>query len=536
MKKRALVANITPEQRRFSHQNDCLRELKKKKFLFIIAIFSLFPVCLSLYGSLTLAQTSPEFPYPDTRYNENYRPQFHFSPQGGWMNDVNGLWYDNGVYHITFQHYPHGLNWGAMHWGHATSPDMLRWTQQPIALEPRLDEKGNLLSGSGINTQGMAFSGSVVVDLNNSSGLKTGANAVVVAIYTDTAEGTSLAYSNDRGATWQRYAGNPVIPSSTATSPAGPRDPHVFWHEPTQKWVLALYKDHGTAFYTSSDLKTWQYTSWLAFGFECPDMFELPVDGNQSNKKWVVADADGKYVIGQFDGEKFVSDPGMNLNEPFRMDEGPDFYAAQTFFRPTFPDNRVVQFAWHSRWDRPATQTTPWSREATFPAELQLKTFPDGIRLTRYPISEISTLHTALITVSNQTVTAGSNLLDRISSETCDIQAEFDLIGTTATQFGFTLAGRTLTYDIPARTLEGKPLAPSNDRIKLRILRDWGLLEVFGNDGRLSYSDQVAFPPKDGSLAVWANGSVKLVSLTANEVERTWPALPANVTTNLAVP
>jgi fructan beta-fructosidase len=316
-------------------------------------------ICL-MHSTIATAQT-PEFPYPNTNYDEPYRAQFHFSPQGGWMNDVNGIWFYKGEYHMTFQHYPHGLAWAQMHWGHATSTDMMHWVQKPIALEPD------------VNVPGDCYSGSVVVDSANISGFKTGSEAVFVAIYTATKRGTCLAYSNDKGATWQAYSGNPVAIGTTNEST---RDPHVFWHAPTSKWVCAEW-ENATVFYTSPDLKNWTKASTYNFGFECPDIFELAVDGG-ATKKWVILDAGANYHIGSFNGTTFTPDAGG----PWKMDVGPDFYASQTFFRKNSPDNRVIQMAWM----RGNLGTSPWTHEASFPCEIKLSTFTEGVRVTRNPM------------------------------------------------------------------------------------------------------------------------------------------------------
>lgn len=445
-----------------------------------------------------MAQT---FTYPSTNYDEPYRDQFHFSAQSGWMNDVNGLWYQNGVYHMTYQHVPYGLTGGQhLFWGYATSPDMLHWTQQPFALIP------------GGNVPGDCWSGSTVVDLDNTSGLKTGANPVLVSFYTATTEGTCLAYSNDLGATWQAYGGNPVAIGGPTPDT---RDPHVFWYAPTETWVC-LHYENGTAFYTSKDLKSWTKTSHIDFGFECPDMYELPIDGNVHNQKWIVQDASGAYLVGDFDGKTFTPDPGG----PYHMDVGPDFYASQTFFRQTFPDSRVIQLAWTRNFQK---ATEPWSQSATFPVELRLKTFPEGLRVTRTPIDEIKKLYAGTHHYNRQTLTAGQNLLAGKHSECCDIEAVFDLTNTTASKITFHLGDLSFIYDTVNKTLLGKPLAANGNIVKVRILRDWCQLEVFGNDGELSYTQGFGFTPGDGSLSIVPDDRVDLVSADFRAIRRTWP-------------
>ena len=202
------------------------------------------------------------------------------------------------------------------------------------------------------------------------------------------------------------------------TGAADPRDPHVFWHEETNQWVMALYHK-GTVFLTSPDLKNWTEVNRLDFGYECPDIFELPVDGDKSNERWVLADAGGGYLIGDFNGTHFTRDE--NNNEVYKMDVGPEWYAAQTFYKPTFPTDRTVQLAWHSSWRVKESPKNIWSYGATFPVNLELKTFPEGIRLTRTPIEEISSLYTSTTTWTGQTISPGINLLTEIESKTADI-------------------------------------------------------------------------------------------------------------------
>ena len=447
------------------------------------------------------AQTTA-FPYAPTNYDEPYRGQFHFSPQGGWMNDVNGIWYYKGTYYMTFQHFPHGLGWSTMHWGMATSTDMMHWVQKPIALEP------------GVNVPGDCFSGSVVVDTANTSGFQTGSKPVFVAIYTATNTGTCLAYSNDLGASWQAYSGNPV---AIGGHDAGTRDPHVFWYAPTNKWVCAEYQN-GITFYTSSDLKNWtQASNYGSFGFECPDMYELAVDDG-STKKWVVQDASDNYLVGTFNGATFTPDAGG----PWRMDVGPNFYASQTFHRKTFPDNRVIQMAWMTG----NLGTSPWTHEASFPCEIKLKTFPEGVRVTRTPIAEIANLYDTSTHWGAQTLSSSSAPFSAIRSKCFDLTAEFDLTGTTATAINFVLPGRTVTYNIAAQTLLGTTLTPISNHVKIRLLVDWGELEVFGNDGKLSWTENVNFTPTDSSIGLSVNGNVSLVSMDFHSIKRTWQNNP----------
>ncbi len=471
----------------------------------------------------------PEFPYPATSYGEPFRGQFHFSSRSGWMNDPNGLVYANGEYHFFYQNNPHGLAWDTMHWGHATSPDLVHWTQKPVALEPGA-QPGNLWSGAG------------VADRDDTSGLRTGsADPIVVFSNTD---GVSMYYSNDNGQTFQAYdKGRKLI-----DIPDPSRDPKVFWYAPTNSWVMVVWSSdaagNGVNIYTSPNLTSWTYRSRFAapWIFECPDMFKLPLDGDTGDQRYVLTSASSQYVVGTFDGTRFSTD----WTAPQKMDQGDNgagspFYAAQTF--NDMPDGRVVQMAWQG-----GNQGTTWTGDATFPAELKLVTTPDGPRITRDPVAELSTLRGTPTTWGARTITTdpASDPFAGTSADTYEINAEFDLTGATAGQFGFALhkradgtSDRTVVYDLAAHTLYGKPLAPQNGRVKVHILVDRGQLEVFGDDGLLSVSDNVNFDSSSGSQGIGlfaTGGSVKLVSAQLFTLQSAWGRGESTLAGNLSGP
>ncbi len=259
----------------------------------------------------------------EASYDEQHRPQFHYSPPKMWMNDPNGMVYYDGEYHLFYQHNPDETVWGPMHWGHAVSEDLVHWQNLPIALYP--DEKG------------MIFSGSAVVDKDNTAGFKTGEEDVLVAIFThhnmemeqagesDLFQYQSIAYSNDRGRSWTKYQGNPVIANPGIRDF---RDPKVFWHEPSQRWVMILASFDRVKIYNSLNLKDWTESS--EFGedwgshtgvWECPDLIEVDVNGNPRDKKWLMIVSVGsggpnggsgtQYFVGDFDGETFKLDPDL---------------------------------------------------------------------------------------------------------------------------------------------------------------------------------------------------------------------------------
>ena len=445
-------------------------------------------------------------------YSEDYRGQYHFSPKSEWMNDINALMYLDGTYHMIYQ-------WGERirHGGHATSPDLLHWTDRGVALIP---QKSFLPEEATRNVSGaQVYSGSGVVVSGDTAKKITGSSKqAMVAIYTGTESGTCLAWSNDSGRTWHDYRDNPV---ANPTEGADPRDPCVFWHGPTKKWILAIY-ERGTTFYGSTDLIDWEKLSNIRFGYECPDVYELALDGDRAKKKWILQDANGSYLVGQFDGKTFTPEQDREV-----MDVGPDFYAAQTFFRPNMPTDKLIQLAWNDHWNGGIGES-PWQRNATFPVEVALVTYHGKMRLTRSPIPAIKSLYRGTQTWTNKMIQCscqGKNILAGAASKTFDLCAEFDLNGATAREIEFKIANRTINYDIEDQQLMGKSLKPdARNRLKIRMLVDWSQLEIFAAGGVFSYSQQFAFTPEDSSLKLYANGGeVKLVSLELNEVARTWP-------------
>ncbi|SEG64954.1 fructan beta-fructosidase [Actinacidiphila yanglinensis] len=472
----------------------------------------------ALRGSQAYADSPadyPEYPYPTTKigaYDEYYRGQFHFSSRIGWMNDINGPLYYRGTYHMFYQHNPHGLVWDTMHWGHATSPDLVHWTQQAVALEPGV-QPGNLWSGAG------------VVDKHNVTGLKKGPDDPIV-VFTGTG-GVLMDYSTDGARTFTSYGNGRVVAAPPAAS-TDSRDPKVLWDEAHQKWVMVFWSNeggNGYDIYTSTNLLDWTYASrltadWL---FECPDMYPMRVDGG-STVKWVINAASTKYVVGDFDGTHFTTD----WTAPQQMDVGRNAYAGQVF--NDMPDGRIVQMAWQQ-----GNFGTVWTGNATFPAELRLVTTPAGLRVTRQPIAEIASLRTGGRTWSDRMISAdpAGNPLAGISADGYEVIAEFDTTSASATSFGVrvhTYADGTgnadVVYDLTRQTLMGTAMPPVNGRVKIRVLVDRGQLEVFGNDGLFSSSNNLDFDPALAArgIAVHAEGGrVRLVSLQFHELRRAWP-------------
>ena len=341
-----------------------------------IFIFFLFSMIIQVN---VFAQFNPHG--INSEYNENFRGQYHFSPKSGWMNDINGLVFQGGKYHMIYQ-------WGerVRHGGYATSTDLLHWKDEGVALVP---QKSNLPQEAIRNVSGsQVYSGSAVVVSGEMSRRISGIDKeAIVAIYTGTGVGTCLAWSVDSGRTWHDYPKNPV---ANPTQRADPRDPHVFFHKPSSKWIMALY-EKGTTFYGSDDLINWKFLSNLNFGFECPDLFELPLDGNKQNMKWVLMDANGSYLVGNFDGKAFTPENGQ---EQHIMTVGSDFYASQSFPSGSLPNNdeRIIQLAWMDHWNGGLGESV-WKRNATFPVSVGLVTYDGQMRVTRNPIDEISKLY-----------------------------------------------------------------------------------------------------------------------------------------------
>lgn len=457
-------------------------------------------------------------PHPDTvTYKEPFRGQYHFSPASEWMNDVNALMYQDGKYHMIYQ-------WGKRirHGGYATSKDLLHWTDEGVALVP----ERTFLPKKAVNVSGhQVYSGSGVVVSGETAKKITGSTKeAMVAIYTGTACGTCLAWSNDGGENWHNFEGNPVC---NPTGGADPRDPHVFWHEPTKTWINAIY-EHGTTFYGSKDLIAWEKLSNIRFGFECPDIYELALDGDKKNVKWILQDANGTYLVGQFDGKQFIKE-----QDPLVMDVGRDFYAAQTFFRPNFPRKELIQLAWNDHWNGGVGEKG-WERNATFPVIVGLVTYDGKMRITREPIEEIKKLYQGSTKkLKRETLKPGENILKDINSKAFDMTAVFDLKDTKATSIDFQIAQFKFKYDIASKQMcvglpKGKrrnqALRPDeNGILKIRMLVDWAQLEIFSAGGVFSASYQLGFTPNATNVGLSSTGGeVKLDSLVLNEVGSIW--------------
>jgi fructan beta-fructosidase len=436
-------------------------------------------------------------------YQEKHRPQFHYTSRRGWLNDPNGLVYFDGEYHLFYQHNPYGWNWGNMHWGHAVSKDLVHWKELDISLYPR-------------RFGDWAFSGSAVVDTNNTSGFGQGKDAPLVAAFTSTGRGECIVYSNDRGRTWKEYEGNPAVKH------AG-RDPRLVWYEPSKHWVMAVYDEfqgkQWIAFHTSKDLKKWEFQSRIEGFFECPDLFEFQLDWTKfqfdwGRGLWVLYAADGKYMIGDFDGKKFTPKSGKH-----QLWYG-NFYAAQTF--GDMSDGRRIQIGWGNGIAFP---NMPFNQQMTVPCELALGNTEDGPRMFARLVSSIDSLRGKRHEWKNEKLMPGENLLKDIKGDLFDIVANIE--PGKADSVGISIRGTAVTYDVKEQELScgqhRAPLKADKGKIALRVLVDRGSIEIFGNDGRVAMSVGVIPPDDNKSLAVFSRGGeAKAVRLQVFELKSAW--------------
>ncbi len=464
-------------------------------------------------GLLAEIRQGESVPNAENLYTERLRPQYHFSSQRGWHNDPNGLMYYDGEYHLFYQHNPYGWSHGNMHWGHAVSTDLVHWRELDEALYP--DHLGTCFSGSG------------VVDELDTAGLQAGKDKALVCIYTSAGGRTpasadkpfaqSIAYSTDRGRSWTKHLGNPVLEHIVAEN----RDPKVIWHEGTRQWIMALFLEGNEyALFSSPDLKSWarRQAITLLGASECPDLFPLTVDGDPANQRWVFWGANGTYLVGTFDGERFEAE-----QEAQRYDWGGDSYAAQTWSGIPVTDGRCIQTAW-LRVDLPGM---PFNQCMTFPCELTLRTTPEGIRLFSEPVREIALLRSGTHRWSDQTLAAGPQDYLELDHELLEIRAVLKLGDAHA--FGLTVCGIPLRYDVRQGVLscQGRtaPLAPQDGEIRLQILVDRASIEVFCNDGQIALPLGVLTVDRPKTVAAFSEGGkTQLRYLEVHELDSAWPS------------
>lgn len=532
----------------------------------------MYAVSLCLLSSL-LATASAQ------NYTERYRPQYHWTPAKNWMNDPNGLIYHNGQYHMYYQYNPTGDVWGNMSWGHATSYDLLHWKEQPVALSAFHTPAGPLGE--------FFFSGSAVYDEFHSSRL--GGSPPLVAAYTSyypnnvtlpnnqsVRGGTqcqSIAYSDDNGLTWTEYEGNPVIPL-----PPSPyedqwkdfRDPFLFWYEKGGYWVMvvSLPQLHKVLIYHSTDLKQWEHVSEFgpanAVGgvWECPNLFPLPLGGNEHDLKWVLMvginpggpafpGASGtQYIVGAFDGTNFEADPDSYYDPGSGkvnwVDYGPDYYASLTY--NGLANYERVAITWMSDWAYGATiPTSPWRSAMTVPRELTLEKVEGRSRLIFTPHPNLQKLKTKPLLYTNHWQSAIGNISLPVSGTQLDVSLSFRA-GKNAKRFTLGVrtnekaAGTLIGYDfttqrmfIDRRSTSDEssfsddyqgiyygPLQTQGGLLKLRVLLDWSSVEVFGGRGESTITAQIFPSESNTGLALFADGEVADVDLKVEELASVW--------------
>ena len=445
----------------------------------------------------------------DTGNREKFRPTYHFSPLYGWMNDPNGMVYKDGEYHLFYQYNPYGSKWGNMSWGHAISQDLVNWKHLPVAIAP--------------DALGTIFSGSAVVDFDNTAGFGAGA---IIAIYTQNSDRQvqSIAYSTDNGRTFTKYENNPVLTSEARDF----RDPKVFWYESTKRWIMVLAVGQEMQIFSSPNLKDWTFESRFGEGqgahggvWECPDLFELPVEGT-NDKKWVLlcnlnpggpfGGSATQYFVGSFNGKEFVNESPSKTKW---MDWGKDHYATVTW--SDAPDNRRIAIAWMSNWqyanDVPTSQ---YRSPNSVPRDLSLFTVDGETYLQSAPSPELLALRDASKKRSFK-VNGTRTIKEMIPSNDGAYEIELTIENQHADVIGFRLYNDKgeevdMQYDMKEKKfsmdrrksgevsfnenfpmLTWTAIESGKDELKLRLFVDKSSVEAFGDGGRFVMTNQV-FP------------------------------------------
>lgn len=478
--------------------------------------------------------------------SSDYRPAYHFTSDSNWINDPNGLVYVNGEYHLFYQYNPFGKVWGHMSWGHSVSKDLIKWESLPIALHEEWIGKGK--------DTAMIFSGSAVIDKNNTSGFGTLENPAMVAVYTafvhngkdsignyiPVVQNQCLAYSTDKGRSWTKYKGNPVLDIYSLEF----RDPKVFWYEPQQKWVMIIAKpdEREAWFYDSKNLKDWRYMSrWGKTGdtlraWECPDLIEMPVQGT-SEKKWVMLLSAGnphhsyvgmQYFVGDFDGKTFSTK--QDYKEPVYLDFGKDFYAAVSY--NDVPDGRKIMVGWLNNWEYANDIPTGnfWRGAFAIPRQLSLIKTNAVFQLLQEPVTDLNSKRKEVFSLPEKQVESSFDIsykgdsyeLEMIiepgTASTCGIEILKGKKETTVIKYdkstGFLTFDRRSSGDTSFNkkfpSVEKVKVDLKDGKIKLRILVDKCIAEVFINDGEKTLTDLVFPKEKEGGIRLFAEGGTTI--------------------------
>ena len=530
--------------------------MKLKKHLPLVLCSA---VLLSIGGCKPVSTVSQTTAVATTIEEQMYRPNFHYTPKKGWMNDPNGMFYADGQYHLYYQYYPDGNKWGPMHWGHATSKDMIKWEEQAIAIYPDKDK--------------YIFSGSAVVDINNTSGLGIGKSAPIVAIYTlhdmtkekenkIDVEQQDIAFSNDNGFTWQKFEeGNPVLKNPGIRDF---RDPKVTWDATHKQWVMALAAQDRTQFYSSENLKNWNYLSEFgknigAHGgvWECPDFFQMKVEGS-NDTKWVLIQslnpggANGgsgtQYFIGDFDGKTFTQDSNfakkVEKEKAVWIDYGKDNYAGVTWNNIPSQDGRKLFIGWMSNWDYAQdVPTNAWRSSTTIAREIQLVKKGNEYILVSNPVKEIDKYISKTIKVKSLNGKGKLSIPEAGKIDLTQAIINFNLKNLQKDTYTFTLsnaAGESLTFGINNsdhylfldRTKSGKTdfsekfaatitkaiLDGNQKEAAFKIILDKTSIEIFYNNGEKVITE-LFFPNQPFTeLTVSSNQEIELNNLVINQL------------------
>lgn len=472
-------------------------------------------------GAKTISglEISENLKHSENLYDETLRPQIHFSSRRGWLNDPNGLVFYDGVYHLFYQHNPYGTEHANMHWGHAVSPDLVHWKELDIALYP---DRQWMWSGGGM------------VDWKNVSGLGKDGKPPLLFFYTahgDGADAQCLAWSLDHGMTLNKYEGNPIIKSRKLSE----RDPKVGWDPGSQKWILVLYvgkkgpgldangnpkSRHTVEFYNSTNLIDWTYLSEIDGYYECPDFFQLAIDGDPEQTKWVLLAANSNYQVGTFDGKTFHPETAM-LHGP----TGSCFYGPQTFSDIPSEDGRRIQIGWLRGSVSPGM---PFSQCVSLPVSLALVSTPQGPRLTWTPVKELEALRKLPAhRIALPHLRPGApNPFAHVATDATELVLEIE--PGTAKTAELKMRGVSLNIDFEKNEICSGQIKTSLDirrgeSVKLRIFQDRTTMEIFFKD----YQRYVPFPavinPDDRSVSLSVTGGeTGLVSADLFEMKSSW--------------
>lgn len=464
----------------------------------------------------------------DNLYKEQYRPQFHFSPATNWTNDPNGLVYANGEYHLFYQNNPFANVWGHMTWAHAVSKDLLHWQHLPIAIP---EENGIMI-----------FSGTCLLDVNNTSGFGKDGKAPMIAIYTgngDNNQSQCLAYSNDNGRTWTKYQNNPILDLHEKDF----RDPKVFWYQPTQQWIMCvmLSAQHKMQLYQSKNLLQWNLLS--EFGpagdtssvWECPDLFQAPVEGEPGKTKWVLTMSMAprmQYFVGEFDGTTFKNE--NPADKILRPDYGPDYYAAIGYNQLPATE-KPVMIGWVNNWNYANDiPTTPWKGAMSLPRTISVKKEGNEWKLIQHPLPALESLRSSVLQLDKYAVSkekdagfTGTQFEMQCSIETKNNTVagvriaygnnQYCEIGYDAVKQKLYLdrsksANKSFNKNFQQASYFETSLLPKNKKINLHIFFDNSIVEVFANDGEVAMTAQI-FPDKDDTgIRLFDTGTSTLFS------------------------